>query len=350
MNRVQHASGAPLPVLIAVVLCLLAPRAAEAAPCRSETFEDAGYTVCSFDLTKADLRLFWRKPDGAPYATFSALADQLAGQGRSLQFAMNGGMYGDDLSPDRPLRRERGRDARGQHRHGRRASRGKSRISTRSRTAYFIVHGDEAGVTSTDAFVSERPAADFATQSGPMLVIDGAIHPAFIVDSTDRKQRNGVGVTSPTKVHFVITEGRGEFLRFRPLLPRQARLPQRAVPGRRLGARPLCPGDWAATTRPATAATGRSSRSWSKAQRSGGLGPRVEIDTEPRPELRPALRGHRYRPAVSAAFDPAMVDAVAGERCAHEPADMEAALCPVETGPAEGAARSAGAEVDAESR
>jgi uncharacterized protein YigE (DUF2233 family) len=52
-----------------------------------------------------------------------------------------------------------------------------------------------------------------------MLVIDGAIHPAFIVGSTDRKPRNGVGVSSPTEVHFVITQGGGwvnfhEFARF----------------------------------------------------------------------------------------------------------------------------------------
>ena len=44
-----------------------------------------------------------------------------------------------------------------------------------------------------------------------MLVIDGDIHPAFIVGSTDRKPRNGVGVSSPTEVHFVITEGRVNF-------------------------------------------------------------------------------------------------------------------------------------------
>lgn len=54
---------------------------------------------------------------------------------------------------------------------------------------------------------NEFAQANFATQSGPMLVIAGAIHPAFIVDSTDRKPRNGVGVSSPSEVHFVITKG-----------------------------------------------------------------------------------------------------------------------------------------------
>jgi len=48
-------------------------------------------------------------------------------------------------------------------------------------------------------------------------VVDGAIHPAFIVNSTDRKPRNGVGVSGPIQVHFVITKGWvsfDEFARF----------------------------------------------------------------------------------------------------------------------------------------
>ena len=78
----------------------------------------------------------------------------------------------------------------------------------------FYVGDDEAGVLETGRFLNVRPETSFATQSGPMLVIDGEIHPAFIVDSTDRKPRNGVGVSSPTEVHFVITEGRVNFYDF----------------------------------------------------------------------------------------------------------------------------------------
>jgi uncharacterized protein YigE (DUF2233 family) len=44
--------------------------------------------------------------------------------------------------------------------------------------------------------------------------LKGAIHPAFIVNSTDRKMRNGVGVTSTTEVHFVITKDRVSFYDF----------------------------------------------------------------------------------------------------------------------------------------
>jgi uncharacterized protein YigE (DUF2233 family) len=71
----------------------------------------------------------------------------------------------------------------------------------------FYIGDGEAGILETERFLADRPKANFATQSGPMLMINGAIHPAFIVNSTDRKPRNGVGVSSPTEVHFVITKG-----------------------------------------------------------------------------------------------------------------------------------------------
>ena len=78
----------------------------------------------------------------------------------------------------------------------------------------FYLGNIEAGVLETGRFLAERPNAKFATQSGPMLVIDGAIHPAFIVASTDRKPRNGVGVSSPTEVHFVLANGWVNFHEF----------------------------------------------------------------------------------------------------------------------------------------
>ena len=78
----------------------------------------------------------------------------------------------------------------------------------------FYLGDNEAGILETGSFLAERPSAKYATQSGPMLVIDGAIHPAFIVGSTDRKPRNGVGVSSPTEVHFVITNGWVNFHEF----------------------------------------------------------------------------------------------------------------------------------------
>ena len=80
-------------------LVALVAEPALAEPCRSETFKDNAYIVCSFDLSKTDLRLFWRNADGAPFGTFTALAGYLEAEGDKLQFAMNAGMYDEDYRP-----------------------------------------------------------------------------------------------------------------------------------------------------------------------------------------------------------------------------------------------------------
>ena len=109
------------------------------------------------------------------------------------------------------------RTARNSHRPTPRPSRARRREIPnfyKKPNGVFYFGDDEAGVLETGLFLNVRPEARFATQSGPMLVIDGAIHPAFIEDSTDRKPRNGVGVSSPTEVHFAISEDRVNFHSF----------------------------------------------------------------------------------------------------------------------------------------
>ena len=78
----------------------------------------------------------------------------------------------------------------------------------------FLYRRRQSGHPRDGTISRNNPKANFATQSGPMLVIDGALHPAFIVDSNDRKPRNGVRISSPTEVHFVITKGWVNFYEF----------------------------------------------------------------------------------------------------------------------------------------
>ena len=194
---------------IAGFLLLWLTWAAEA-ECRVQSFEGMDYAVCSFDVRETDLRIFWRDDEENPYRTFSALAEDLAGRGLELEFAMNGGMYGGDLSPIGLLIAE-GRELR-------RANLAEAPANVRPVPNFYkkpngVFHiGDgQAGVMETGRFLDTGPPARFATQSGPLLVIDGALHPALIEGSTDRKLRNGVGVSSPAMVHFAISQGRVNF-------------------------------------------------------------------------------------------------------------------------------------------
>ena len=67
----------------------------------------------------------------------------------------------------------------------------------------------------TSVFVARTPECRSATQSGPMLVIDGALHPRFLPESTSRYIRNGVG-TSPdgSRAVFAISNNVVSFYEF----------------------------------------------------------------------------------------------------------------------------------------
>jgi uncharacterized protein YigE (DUF2233 family) len=198
---------------LAILLCLAACGTAQAASCRSKTFEGASYIVCSFDPTKEELRTFWRSDNGKPYRTFAALAADLGRKGKLLEFAMNGGMYQGDFRPV-GLYIENGRELTPANTATITGAPRQIPNFYKKPNGVFYIRNREAGVLETERFLADKLGANFATQSGPMLVIDGAIHRAFVVNSTDRKPRNGVGVSGPTQVHFVITNGWVSFYDF----------------------------------------------------------------------------------------------------------------------------------------
>jgi uncharacterized protein YigE (DUF2233 family) len=188
--------------MIAGLLSAAALGAAPAAggeTCRRMTFRDADYTVCVFD-PKTD-RLSLRNLDaaGRPFGSFARLREAVEAEGRQLTFAMNAGMYESDLTPV-GLYVEQGREAKALAPGG-----GYGNFYLRPNGVFFLA-GDRAGVMETEAFAAASPEVDYATQSGPMLVIDGELHPAFLPDGTSRHIRNGVGVGPDGKAIFAISE------------------------------------------------------------------------------------------------------------------------------------------------
>ncbi len=161
-----------------------AAAASPAASCRPQTHEGQAYAVCTVDLRARPVKLFWRGPDGLPYGSLSRLAGQ---QGDKLAFAMNAGMYDNRPRPRRPLRRGRARIEGRQHRQR------PGQLPPEAQRVFYVA-GDRAGVLETGRYLKARPRAEFATQSGPMLVINNRIHPKISEDGPSQKIRNGVGV------------------------------------------------------------------------------------------------------------------------------------------------------------
>ena len=172
-----------------VALAGLVPGAASAG-CAGLAFEGLPYTVCEVRAGE-DLRLFLEGPDGV-YGSFSAVNAALAAEGKTLGFAMNAGMYHRDLSPA-GLYIEDGREL--------------APLVTRDGPGNFgllpngvFCVGDGFSVVESRAFAKARPECRYATQSGPMLVIGGKLHPKLIPDSPSVYVRNGVGVSADGQV------------------------------------------------------------------------------------------------------------------------------------------------------
>lgn len=180
---------------------LTATARAEPAPapetCRPVQAQGESFTVCSVDLRRQKVRLFWLGSDGLPYASLSALA---AKQGPRLSFAMNAGMYDKGQAPV-GLYVEDGREMKGVS-----TANGPGNFHLKP-NGVFYVKGERAGVLDTGHYLRARLKPDFATQSGPMLVIDGQIHPKISTDGPSQKIRNGVGVREDGRVAvFAISE------------------------------------------------------------------------------------------------------------------------------------------------
>jgi uncharacterized protein YigE (DUF2233 family) len=196
-------------LLLAGAALLPAPQAvvAEGQPCRTLIHQRGSYTVCEVDLRRNAIRLYWKGPDGEPYAYLRALPRALAGTSGALIFAINAGMFDATLKPV-GLYIEQGREL---IRANTLSGHGNFHMKP---NGVFFVTGESGGVLETGAFLRQHPRADLATQSGPMLVINGRLHPRFAANSTSLKVRSGVGVRDQHTVLFAISDGEVTFAQF----------------------------------------------------------------------------------------------------------------------------------------
>jgi len=189
---------------LAVLLLLGGPfagpaRAQSPSPCAPVRFDGGSYTVCTFDARRDDIRVEWKGADGLAYGGFSRLAEAVQARGRQLRFAMNGGMFEADLSPVGLF------IADGKQEHKADLRDGASNFHLKPNGVFYVGDGG-AGIVETTRFLSAGPLARYATQSGPMLVIDGRIHPKILPTGTSAKIRNGVGVRDGRSVVFAISD------------------------------------------------------------------------------------------------------------------------------------------------
>lgn len=158
------------------------------ADCKDFIFKKTSFTACTAKLPEDDLRLFLLDENGKNFGQFQKLDSFLKEQSLDIIFATNGGMYHNDRSPV-GLYIENFQEV--------------SSLITRAGpgnfgllpNGVFCLKKREFIILDTKKFEQKELRCNYATQSGPLLVIDGKIHPKFIKNGSSKFIRSGVGIS-----------------------------------------------------------------------------------------------------------------------------------------------------------
>lgn len=169
--------------------------------------DDDRFVSYIVDLKKQDLRFYWKDNNNEKIRSIQRLKMWLEKNDKKLVFAMNGGMYKADNSPQglyiekqltlSPLD----------------TTSSSGNFYMKPNGVFYITTDNIPAICTTTYFVANGKIK-YATQSGPMLVVNGAIHAAFKEGSTNVNIRNGVGILPDNKVVFAMSKKEINFYDF----------------------------------------------------------------------------------------------------------------------------------------
>ena len=159
------------------------------------------------DPKNQNIVFFWKNDEGETFRSIENLKDYVANKNQELIFAMNGGMYNSDNSPQglfisqykikTPID----------------TSSGPGNFYLKPNGIFYITNDNISIVCQMSEFINNGNIK-YATQSGPMLLINGKFHPAFKKGSSNLNIRNGVGILPDNKVIFAMSKKEINFYDF----------------------------------------------------------------------------------------------------------------------------------------
>jgi uncharacterized protein YigE (DUF2233 family) len=196
-------------ILLLAASCRSAgPAEFDPSACTTNAFEGSRITACSVRNGTVEIRTFGA--DGTPLRSFPKLETALGSRASQVAFAMNAGMFDEQGRPIGLLIED------GKSIHAINLRKGGGNFHLLPNGVFLVRSNGKAEVVTSTAF-KNSPDIRFATQSGPMLLIDGKLHPKFDADGESQNLRNGVGIAPDGTAVFAISEDPvsfGKFARF----------------------------------------------------------------------------------------------------------------------------------------
>lgn len=185
-------------LIFAIAVCL---------NCNEKSGADETFATFTVDSNEANIEFFLKDKEGNYLKSIENLKSFVEKNGTRLRFAMNGGMYQEDNKPlglfiqnQKTITPLNTREAKGN-------------FYLKPNGVFYITTDKKAFISRTENF-RDGSQIKFATQSGPMLLIDGEINPEFTQNSDNVHIRNGVCVLDANRVVFAISKKRVNFYEF----------------------------------------------------------------------------------------------------------------------------------------
>ncbi len=194
-------------IVVLLVFILLIVAAGKLVFAKKEYVHDSRFINYRVNPKQQDLQFYWKNEKNENFGSIQNLKTWLAKKKRKLVFAMNGGMFKKDLSPQGLYIEKQvvlsPTDS----------SSGTGNFYLKPNGVFFITIDSMARICNT-ANLRKNTMIRFATQSGPLLVIDGQIHPQFKPGSTNLNIRNGVGILPDNTIVFAMSKKEINFYDF----------------------------------------------------------------------------------------------------------------------------------------
>ena len=154
---------------------------------------------CIIDIKTQNLQFYWKNEKGETFQSIQNLKKYVESKNLALIFAMNGGMFSKDFSPQGLFIQD------GKTLAVLDTANGNGNFYLKPNGVFYITNNNIPFVCKTTD-ISNYDKIKYATQSGPMLLIDGQIYYAFKEGSTNLNIRNGVGILPDNKVLFAMSK------------------------------------------------------------------------------------------------------------------------------------------------
>lgn len=175
--------------------------------CNDKLENEDDFIIFKANPKVENISFYWKNDDGQVLKSIDNLKKKVERDDKNLKFAMNGGMFEKNNLP-KGLYIENFKILNKID-----TLSGEGNFYLNPNGVFYLTKNNDAELIETKKF-KYNPNIKYATQSGPLLLVNEEINPIFKNDSKNLNIRNGVGILEDGNVVFIMSKNEVNFYNF----------------------------------------------------------------------------------------------------------------------------------------